>query len=846
MPKKIDLPIKGMTCAACASAVEKALKKVDGVKAAAVNLPAEKASIQFTEQDRKVPLRSLINAINDEGYGVVTERVDLAVKGMTCAACVNAVEKCLKELDGVQDVMVNLATERVSIQYIPTLVDFDAFKKAVTEAGYSVEMLTERSVDRERERREREYLDLKRQFTVSVILTAPVIVGSMLALPVISNWYLLWVLSTPVQFWCGMRFHRAALSAIRHGSTNMNSLISVGTTSAYFYSLVATFIPQFFSKSGLSPHVYFDTSATIITLILLGRLLEARAKGRTSEAIRKLMGLQAKTATVIRDTVERELPIEEVVLGDIVIVKPGQRIPVDGEVADGYSSVDESMLTGESLPVDKVVGDKVFSATINKSGSFKLKTERIGKETALAQIIRLVEEAQGSKAPIQGLADKVASIFVPTVISIAVVTFIAWFVWGPEPSFTLALMNFIAVLIIACPCSLGLATPTAIMVGTGKGAEMGILIRDAKALELCHKLDAVVLDKTGTITKGQPQVVDIVVADDFRVLSEKITSAHPPSSSSLNAEPDMPGSQPTTDDYAMQVMQIAASAEKRSEHPLGQAILMKASEKGLLPHEPAQFLAVPGGGVKATINNYQGHPVPSLKVLIGNESMMQKEGIDVASLRPSAARFSSEGKTPVYMAIDDTVAALLSVSDTIKDSSPGAIEQLKSMGIEVIMLTGDHYDTAKTIAKEVGISRFVAEVLPEQKVKIIKEVKSEGKITAMVGDGINDAPALAEADVGIAIGTGTDVAMEASDITLIKGNLRSVVDAVKLSKLTIRTIKQNLFWAFFYNIVGIPVAAGVLYPFGGPLLNPMIAAAAMASSSVCVVSNSLRLKKKKI
>ncbi len=826
MPNKIDIPVTGMTCAACTAAIERALPKIEGIKGVVVNFPAERAAVEFADPKNPVQLQTIIDSIKDEGYGVSTIKVEFAVKGMTCAACVGAVERALKELYGVLTVTVNLAAEKASVEYIPTIVGFEDFRRIIKEAGYSAEQITEEFVDREREQREREFQALKRQFIVSAMLAAPIIIGSMLTIPVLSNWYLLFLLATPVQFWSGMRFHKAALSALRHRTTNMNTLISVGTTSAYVYSLAATFMPQLFFKGGVTPHIYFDTSATIITLILLGKLLEARAKGKTSEAIRKLMGLQAKTASVLRDSAEKEVPIEEVMVGDIVIVRPGGRIPVDGEVIAGYSTVDESMLTGESLPVEKSSGDKIFGGTVNKAGSFKLRALRIGKETALAQIIRLVEEAQGSKAPIQRLADKVASIFVPTVIGISVVTFFVWFIFGPKPSVTLALMNFIAVLIIACPCALGLATPTAIMVGTGKGAEKGILIRDAEALELSHKIEAVILDKTGTITKGEPEVVDITGVN--------------------GTSPDA-------------ILQIAASAEKLSEHPLGQAIVRKAIDKNIKIYEPAEFVAIPGGGIKAKIRSQElrvkSQEPPELRtpnselyldVFIGNEGMMQKEGINISPAKMLSDKISSKAKTPVFMAVNNEIKAVFSIADTIKEGSAEAIEALKSMGIEVVMLTGDHQNTAHAIAREVGIERFFAEVLPDQKVEAVRRIKSEGKITAMVGDGINDAPALAEADVGIAIGTGTDIAIEASDITLIKGNLKSVVDAIRLSKLTIRTIKQNLFWAFFYNVVGIPVAAGLLYPFGGPLLNPMIASAAMAFSSVSVVSNSLRLRKKTI
>ncbi|MFO0754271.1 MAG: heavy metal translocating P-type ATPase [Thermodesulfovibrionales bacterium] len=841
MRQKIDIPVTGMTCAACSAAVEKALPRVEGVKNASVNFPAERASVEFSDPDTPVPLTTLINAIKEEGYGVAVARMDFAVRGMTCAACVGAVERALKDIYGVLAVTVNLAAEKASVEYVSTIAGFEDFKKAIAGAGYSAELVTGEFVDREQERREKEYTALRKRFLFSAVLTVPVIIGSMLHIPLLSDGYLLFLLTTPVQFWAGMRFHTAAFSALRHGATNMNTLISVGTNSSYFYSAAAIFLPHLFTGGGFMPHLYFDTSATIITLILLGRLLEARAKGKTSEAIRKLMGLQAKTATVLRDGVEREVPIDEVVAGDIVSIRPGGRIPVDGEVVEGASTVDESMLTGESLPVEKSVGDTVYSGTVNKTGGFRLRAVKIGRETALAQIIRLVEEAQGSKAPIQRLADRIASVFVPVVIGIAAATFLAWYFLGPKPSFTLALMNFIAVLIIACPCSLGLATPTAIMVGTGKGAENGILIRDAAALELSHKVQAVVLDKTGTITKGEPEVVDILLLEEGRALPGGPRGAG--------------GGAASPSGEALRILQIAASAEKLSEHPLGQAIVRKAREHRLPLSDPAGFAAVPGGGIRATVEDTgqgsgspAGPPQPGARfeVFIGNEGLLAREGIDTSPVRSLAERISSAAQTPVFVSLDRRIRAVFSIADILKADSAEAVGELHSLGIDVIMLTGDHRNTAEAIAKEVGISSFFAEVLPDKKIEVVKRIKAEGKITAMVGDGINDAPALAEADVGIAIGTGTDIAIEASDITLIKGHLKSVVDAIKLSKLTIRTIKQNLFWAFFYNIVGIPVAAGLLYLFGGPLLNPMIASAAMAFSSVSVVSNSLRLRGKRL
>ncbi|HEC97430.1 MAG TPA: cadmium-translocating P-type ATPase [Nitrospirae bacterium] len=799
---RITLPVKGMTCASCVKAVEKALSKVEGVTDVSVNFASEKAIVKTSDN---ISIESLIQAIKSEGYDIVTSKLEFIVKGMTCASCVATVERALKGLYGVVSAYVNIASEKAVVEYIPTLTGFEEFKKAVKAQGYEAEAITEEFIDREKESREKEYRNLLLKFRVSAVISALILLGSFTSIPLLSNWYTLFLLATVVQFWTGMRFYKGAWVAIKHLSTNMNTLITMGTSAAYFYSVTATFFPGIFESGGLKVHIYFDTSAIIIALILLGRLLEAKAKGKTSEAMRKLVGLQAKTARVVRDGSEAEIPIEDVAVGDTVIVRPGERIPVDGIVIDGYSSIDESMLTGESLPVEKTAGDTAFGGTINKVGSFKLKASRIGRDTALAQIIRLVEEAQGSKAPIQRLADRIASIFVPAVIIIATFTFVLWYFLGPKPAFTMALMNFIGVLIIACPCALGLATPTAIMVGTGKGAERGILIRNAEALETAHKIQTTIMDKTGTITKGEPELTDIIGTDSF----DRNT-----------------------------LLQLSASAEKVSEHPLAEAIVRKAKELGLDLSEPEDFMAIPGGGIRARIGTDD--------VFIGNVTLLEKKGIDLTPLSETVEKLTSEGKTAVLISVNNEVKGVFGIADSTKEGSIEAISELKKMGIEVVMLTGDNERTAARIAEMVGIDRFFAGVLPEGKVAVVKKLKGEGKIVAMVGDGINDAPALTEAHVGIAIGTGTDIAMEASDITLIKGDPRSVVEAIKLSKLTLRTIKQNLFWAFFYNIVGIPIAAGILYVFGGPLLDPVFASAAMAFSSVSVVSNSLRLRKKRL
>ncbi len=796
------IPVKGMSCASCVKAVEKALAGVNGVTDVSVNLASERARVRTAGNP---PVEDLIRAIRAEGYDVATSRTELAVRGMTCASCAAAVGRALKEIPGVVDANVNIATGRAVVEYIPTLSGFADFREAVESAGYEAEAVTEGLAGVEKDEGEEEYRRLLFTFKVSALLSGLILLGSLTSIPVLSNRYTLFLLALPVQFWAGLRFYRAAWAGLRHRSTNMNTLVAIGTSAAFIYSVTATFIPGVFEGGALEASVYYDTSAIIITLILLGRLLEARAKGRTSEAMKKLIGLQAKRARVERKGRESEIPIEEVVPGDTVIVRPGERIPVDGVVTEGYSTVDESMLTGESIPVEKERGDRVYGGTVNKVGSFRLRAERVGRESALAQIIRLVEEAQGSKAPIQRLADRVASVFVPAVLAIAAVTFAAWYFLPEEPSFTMALMNFIAVLIIACPCALGLATPTAIMVGTGKGAERGILIRDAGALETAHKIEAVVMDKTGTITRGEPGITDVITAGG-------------------------------TDRETL--LYLAASAEKVSEHPLAEAIVREAEKGGIKPGDPEDFEAIPGGGVRAKVGNDL--------VFIGNESLFRKEGIGIGPLAGAMEELNSEGKTTVLLALNGEVLGLFGLADSIKEGSAEAVSELGGMGIEVVMLTGDNERTASLIAARLGIGRFFAGVLPEGKVEVVRRLKGEGKTVAMVGDGINDAPALAEADVGIAIGTGTDIAMEASDITLIKGDLRSVVEAVRLSRLTLSTIKQNLFWAFAYNVVGIPVAAGILYPFGGPLLNPVFASAAMAFSSVSVVSNSLRLRNRKL
>jgi Cu+-exporting ATPase len=800
----------GMSCASCASTIQRGLAGLKGVEKANVNFATSKATVLF--QPQLANPEDFISSVRKSGYDVGTASLELPIQGMDCASCVQKIEKALLQTRGVTKAVLNLATAKAKVEYLPSETNFKEIKRAVESTGYKVLEVepSEEVEDPERLIREKEYKRLRAKFIFGLILGLFVFLGSSRHwfpwIPsFLGNFYVLLALATPVQFWIGWQFYRGAWGAFKHRNADMNTLIAVGTSAAYLYSVVATFFPSFFETGGIKPAVYFDTSALIIVLILFGRLLEARAKGQTSEAIKKLMGLRPKTARVIRDGKEIDIPVEEVLVGDIVVVRPGERIPVDGSVREGKSAVDESMITGESVPVKKAAGDEVIGATINKTGSFKFQATKVGKDTALAQIIKLVQDAQGSKAPIQRLADVISGYFVPIVISIAIATFVIWFNFGPNPALTFALLTFVAVMIIACPCALGLATPTAVMVGTGKGAESGILIKGGESLETAHKLDTVVFDKTGTLTKGEPEITDLV---------------------SINAKSEQ------------EILKYAASAEKVSEHPLGEAILKSARERNIEPLDPKEFKAIEGQGIEARVDGKD--------VLLGNIKLMKDRGIDIKNLEKKAEGFADEGKTPIYVSLDGKSAGLIAVADPLKESSVEALEKLKKLGLKVVMLTGDNRKTAEAIARKAGIDGVLSEVLPEDKVHEIKKLQSGGRRVAMVGDGINDAPALAQADVGIAIGSGTDVAMEASDITLIKGDLKGVASAIELSKRTIRVIKQNLFWAFFYNTVGIPIAAGVLYPFFGILLNPIFASAAMAFSSVSVVSNSLRLRRVKL
>ena len=814
-----------MHCANCSATIERNLKKLEGVAEANVNYATEKATVIF---DPLLLSETDIHAkIKDAGYGVATVKVDLPITGMTCANCVATVERTLnKKVPGVLNATVNFATEKATVEYVPGQVTRADMVAAIEKAGYGVvEAEAGELEDAEQAAREAEVRDQTRKFWVGVAFALPLFLLSMARdFGLLGEWahqpwvnWLMLAMATPVQFYTGWDYYVGGFKSLRNKSANMDVLVAMGSSAAFFYSLPVT-VALTLGSTALGEHVYYETAAVIITLIKLGKLLEARAKGQTSAAIKKLMGLRAKTARVVRpstelgtgDGVEVDIPIEQVKVGDVVIVRPGEKIPVDGIVIEGRSAVDESMLTGESLPVDKKPGDEVIGATLNKQGRLKVEATKVGAETALAQIVRLVQEAQGSKAPIQRLADRVASVFVPTVITIALITLLVWwFVVGE--GFTPAMIRMVAVLVIACPCALGLATPTAIMVGTGKGAENGILFKNSEALERAHALKAIILDKTGTLTVGQPSVTDVISAPNTQ---SPISNT--------------------------QLLSLAASAERGSEHPLGEAIVRAAQEQGLPLAEPEAFEAVAGQGIVAQVDGRE--------VALGNLKLMTGRAVRLNGLEAEAQRLQAEAKTAMWVAVDGGAAGLIAVADTIKPGSREAVAEMHRLGLQVVMITGDNQATAEAIAKDSGIDRVLAEVLPGAKAAEVRRLQEEGVgLVAMVGDGINDAPALAQADVGIAIGTGTDVAMETADVTLMRGDLRSVPQALALSKATMRTIKQNLFWAFFYNVILIPIAMGALYPFEAlPMmlrsLHPVLAAFAMAFSSVTVVSNSLRLR----
>ena len=756
-----------------------------------------------------------------------------SVKGMHCASCVLIIEKSLKNIEGVSEASVNLVTEKATVAYDSDKVTDDKLISAVANVGYKAFIKEElQSEDKERAEKQKELKDLRFRVMVSLTLGALVLWGGFPALmdtapAILRNFWIQLILATPVQFWAGWIFYRATIPALKHRTANMDTLVVIGTTVAYGYSAFVTAFPQVVQRVGIEPMPYFDVATIIIGLILLGRYFEAKAKAGTSEAIKKLIGLQAKTARVVRDNKEIDIPIGEVVIGDFIRVRPGEKIPVDGMITEGDSSIDESMITGESMPVDKKIGDTVVGATINKSGSFVFKATKVGQETMLAQIIKLVEEAQGSKAPIQRLADLVSSYFVPIVIMLAIITFVVWYNFGPEPALLYAILNTVAVLIIACPCAMGLATPTAIMVGTGKGAEHGILIKDAESLEIAHKVKIIIFDKTGTLTKGEPSVTDVIAFNDGK---ENDVLQYAASLEKFSEHP-----------VAKTIVAFAASLGKSSSHPLDKAIMERAETENAELFVVNKFKANPGKGLEGEIM-ISDNPK---KFYFGNRALMKDIFVDIGAHETEIQKLESEGKTVMILASDSGLLGAIAVADTVKENARQGIEELKKLGIESVMITGDNFKTAMAIANKVGITRVLAEVLPEQKEAEVKKIQAEGKVVAMVGDGINDAPALVQANVGIAMGTGTDVAIEAADITLINKDLRSVAATIRLSKMTMKTIRLNLFWAFGYNIILIPVAMGALYPFFGVLMNPIFASVAMALSSISVVSNSLLLKKQR-
>jgi Cu+-exporting ATPase len=799
--------VTGMTCASCAQTITESLERLQGIESANVNLATDKATVVYDPD--KVDIDKMTRAVSDAGYGVIVNEVSLAIGGMTCASCTGTVEEAATELDGVFSAVANLATEKVIIRYDPQRVRLGQIKKAIRDTGY--EVLEAETVDAERDLRQKEMVRQRRLLYFAIALGVPTMVLMLLMaftslkddMFLMDNVnYILFLMATPVQFIAGYQFYIGAYKALRNRSANMDTLIAVGTSAAYFYSVAITFFPGSFPFTD----VYYDSAAMIIALILFGKYLEAKAKGRTSEAIRKLIDLQAKTAVIIRDGQEVQVAYDDLDVNDLMVVRPGEKIPTDGMVEDGQSEVDESLITGESIPVHKEALSPVIGGSINKDGLLKVRATKVGADTALAQIIRLVENAQGSKAPIQRLADRVAAVFVPAVIGIAVITFVFWYFIGTgwfnvtDAHFPFSLTIFISVMVIACPCALGLATPTAIMVGTGKGAEMGILIKSSEALETTGRTQIMVFDKTGTLTKGELEVTDVVGLG-------------------------------YTD---TQLLAIAAVAEKGSEHPIGKAIVRRAEKDGTTVTDAETFENVQGKGVKAMVDGHM--------VLIGSRRLMEQETVDLKEAEGPLAMLGEKGRSIMIVAVDGRIVGVIGVADVVKESASDALEALRRMGIEVVMITGDNRRTAEVIAAQLGIDRVMAEVLPEDKAKAIAQLQSEGKVVTMVGDGVNDAPALAQADVGIAIGSGTDVAIETGDIVLIRNDLNDAVAAIQLSRRTIQKIRQNLFWAFAYNCAGIPIAAGLLYPQFGILLSPIIAAGAMAMSSVSVVSNAALLK----
>ncbi|WP_422022326.1 heavy metal translocating P-type ATPase [Pyruvatibacter mobilis] len=815
----IDITVGGITCRHCPPNAERALREIDGVVAAQVSLSNQSASIDYDPS--RVNVGELLHTIRTAGFAPGTAKTRLLIKNMHCSSCVTRIELALQMTPGVVSARANLGPNAVDVEYQPEIVDFEGIRRAIESAGHKVvepkpaeiRAAVEEDRDPEEVAREREYRTLMRKFWFAAVVSIPVmglsypdlIPGLRDWMPMGSEtrrivWALLGVLTLPVLVWSGSQFFNGMWDGLKHRSANMHTLIAIGVTAAFVYSVVAVAYPQMFPTVALA-EVFWDVTSVVIALVVLGLALELKAKGRTSEAIKKLMSLQAKTARVLRGGKEIDLPVEEVVVDDIVIVRPGDKIPVDGTLTNGSSAVDESMITGESIPVEKQIGDEVIGGTLNKTGSFQFRATKVGKDTALASIIRMVKDAQGSKAPIQRVVDLVSGYFVPTVMILGILAFVAWYLVGPEPRIIYATIVLVTTLIIACPCALGLATPTSLTVGIGKGAENGILIRSGDALQTSEKLDSLILDKTGTITRGEPALTDVVSAE---------------------------GSDET------EVLRLAASLERGSEHPLGEAIVKGAEDRGLDLTSAEGFAAIPGHGVSGGIDGKD--------VLLGNAKLMHDRHVAIDTLTADWERLATEGKTPMYVAVDGKAAGLVAVADTVKPDSKEAIDCLKKMGIEVVMLTGDNQRTADAIAREVHVDRVLAEVLPDDKAHEVQKLQLEGKRVGMVGDGINDAPALAQADVGFAIGTGTDVAIEASDVTLIKGSLIGVVTAIEISRATMKNVRQNLVGAFGYNTAGIPVAMGLLYPFFGLLLSPLIAAAAMAFSSVTVVTNANRLR----
>ena len=841
--KKEIYKISGMHCASCVMTIERMLQKQAGIKSASVNFASESALIEFDEN--LISEENIVKAVKDIGYTFIISResvsvprlfdvdsafletISLKVLGMDSAHCAMMVEQAIGKLAGIDKIDADFPNQRAKIVFDPKQITPDEIFKVIIDIGYKPIKETgdiQDFLDKEKIEQEKQLGILRKKMRVGAILSALIFIGSFpslfkfipeIPINILSNYWVLFILTTPVQFWVGWQFYSGLKLLFKYRTADMNTLIAIGTLAAYFYSFSVAAFPDFFSQGGLSPKVYFDTSAIIITLILLGRYFETLMKSRASEAIKKLIGLQPKTAKIIRDGKEIEILIEEVKIGDLIIIRPGEKIPVDGEIVEGSSEIDESMITGESMPVHKEKFSLVIGGTINKFGSFTFKSTKIGKDTVLARIIKLVEQAQGSKAPIQRLADLISSYFVPATLAIAAFTFIVWYFVGPQPAFNFALVNFVAVLIIACPCALGLATPMAIMVGTGNAAKKGILIKDAESLEIAHKVNTIIFDKTGTLTVGKPNVTDII-----SVLGLSL--------SEINKVKE-----------EREILQIAASLEKNSEHPLAKAIVQKAEKEKIEFLKLEEFQAIVGKGAKGKIliNNLP------IDVSLGNTALAENLNLDISKIKLKIDELENQGKTAMILIVDNEIKGIIAVADTLKKETAEAIEILKNNKIEVWMLTGDNEKTAQTIANQIGIQNIMARVLPENKVNKIKELQKQGKIVAMVGDGINDAPALMQAHLGIAMGEGTDIAMESANITLMRGDLNLIPEIINLSKKTIRNVKQNLFWAFFYNIAFIPIAAGILYPFFGILLNPIFAAVAMAFSSISVVMNSLRLKK---